>query len=107
MHAATLRQPLKTTLRVSPLYYDRGQQVVHSGLSYWVEGRGSIIFNRGRSVASWTFTGRVFVTRRLKLRYFSLRQIVGYEQKCDYTDLRGRFELSHKTNRKYLIFHTM
>ena len=60
MHAATLRQPLKTTLRVSPLYYDRGQQVVHSGLSYWVEGRGSIIFNRGRSVASWTFTGRVF-----------------------------------------------
>ena len=28
MHAATLLQPLKTTLRVSPLYYDRGQQVV-------------------------------------------------------------------------------
>ena len=40
MHAATLLQPLKTTLRVSPLYYDRGQQVVHSGLSYWVEGCG-------------------------------------------------------------------
>ena len=40
MHAATLLQPLKTTLRVSPLYYDSGQQVVHSGLSYWVEGRG-------------------------------------------------------------------
>ena len=40
MHAATLLQPLKTTLRISPLYYDRGQQVVHSGLSYWVEGRG-------------------------------------------------------------------
>ena len=62
MHAATLLQPLKTTLRVSPLYYDRGQQAVHSGLSYWVEGHVavSIIFNRGRSVASWTFTGRVF-----------------------------------------------
>ena len=25
MHAATLLQPLKTTLRVSPLYYDNGQ----------------------------------------------------------------------------------
>ena len=23
---------------------------------------GSIIFNRGRSVASWTFTGRVFIS---------------------------------------------
>ena len=31
---------VEKTLRVSPLYYDRGQQVVHSGLSYWVEGRG-------------------------------------------------------------------
>ena len=40
MHAATLLQPLKTTLQVSHLYYDRGQQVVYSGLSYWVEGRG-------------------------------------------------------------------
>ena len=40
MHAATLLQPLKTTLQVSPLFYDRGQHVVHSGLSYWVEGRG-------------------------------------------------------------------
>ena len=49
----------------------------------------------------------IYVTERGKLRYFSLWQIVGYEQKCDYTDLRGRFELSHKTNRKYLIFHTM
>ena len=59
MHAATLLQPLKTTQRVSPLYYDRGQQVVHPGLSYWVRDAESIIFNRGRSVASWTFTGRV------------------------------------------------
>ena len=40
MHAATLLPPLKTTLRVSTLYYDRGQQVVHSDLRYWVEGRG-------------------------------------------------------------------
>ena len=37
MHAATLLQPLKTTPRVSQLYYDRGQQVVYS---YWVEVRG-------------------------------------------------------------------
>ena len=41
MHAATQLQPLKTTLRVSPLYYDSGQQVVNSGLIYWVEGRGA------------------------------------------------------------------
>ena len=26
-------------IKVSPLYYDREQQVVHSGISYWVEGR--------------------------------------------------------------------
>ena len=44
------------TLRLSPLYYDRGQQVAHSGRPH-VE---SIIFNRGRSVAMLTFTGRVF-----------------------------------------------
>ena len=43
-------------LRLSPLYYDRGQQVAHSGRPH-VE---SIIFNRGRSVVTWTFTGRVF-----------------------------------------------
>ena len=43
-------------LRLSPLYYDRGQQVAHSG---WPHAE-SIIFNRGRSVAMWTFTGRVF-----------------------------------------------
>ena len=36
MRLRTLLQPLKTTLRVSPSYYDREQQVVHSGLSYWV-----------------------------------------------------------------------
>ena len=40
MHAATLLQPWKTTVRVSPLYYDMGQQVVNSSLGYWVEGRG-------------------------------------------------------------------
>ena len=43
-------------LRLSPLYYDRGQQVAHSGGPH----TESIIFNRGRSVAMWTFTGRVF-----------------------------------------------
>ena len=43
-------------LRLSPLYYDRGQQVAHSGRPH----AESIIFNRGRSVAMWTFTGRVF-----------------------------------------------
>ena len=40
----------------SSLYYDRGQQVAHSGRPH----AESIIFNRGRSVAMWTFTGRVF-----------------------------------------------
>ena len=43
-------------LRRSPLYYDRGQQVAHSGRPH----AESLIFNRGRSVAMWTFTGRVF-----------------------------------------------
>ena len=43
-------------LRLIPLYYDRGQQVAHSGRPH----AESIIFNRGRSVALWTFTGRVF-----------------------------------------------
>ena len=43
-------------LRLSPLYYDGGQQVAHSGRPH----AKSIIFNRGRSVAMWTFTGRVF-----------------------------------------------
>ena len=43
-------------LRLSPLYYDRGQQVAHSGRRH----AESIIFNRGRSIAMWTFTGRVF-----------------------------------------------
>ena len=67
MHAATLiLQPLKQALRVrvamrvSPLYYDSGPQVAHSGWGYWVVDADTIIFNRGRSVASWTFTGRVF-----------------------------------------------
>ena len=43
-------------LRLSPLYYDRGQQVAHRSRPH----AESIIFNRGRSVAMWTFTGRVF-----------------------------------------------
>ena len=43
-------------LRLSPLYYDRGQQVAHNGLPH----AESIIFKTGRSVAMWTFTGRVF-----------------------------------------------
>ena len=60
MHAATLLQPLKTTLRVSPLCYDRGQQVVHSASATGLRDAESIIFNRGRSATSWTFTGRVF-----------------------------------------------
>ena len=38
-------------MRVSPLYYDRGQQVAHSAGLWDAE---SIICNRGRSVASWT-----------------------------------------------------
>ena len=43
-------------LRLSPIYYDRGQQVAHSSRPH----AESIIFNRGRSVAMWTFTGKVF-----------------------------------------------
>ena len=54
MHAATLLQPLKTTLRVGPLYYDRGQQVAHSAGLWDAE---SIIFNRGRSVADFPRVG--------------------------------------------------
>ena len=46
----------KGALRLSPLYYDREQQVAHSGRPH----AESIILNRGRSVAMWTFTGRVF-----------------------------------------------
>ena len=38
----------------SPLYYDRGQQVAQSAGLWDAE---SIIYNRGRSVASWTLYG--------------------------------------------------
>ena len=50
-------QPLTTEHCCSVHYnYDRGQQVAHSGGPH----AESIILNRGRSVAMWTFTGRVF-----------------------------------------------
>ena len=58
MHAATAPAAVANKeMRVSPLYYDRGQQVAHSAGLWDAE---YIIFKRGRSVASWTFTGRVF-----------------------------------------------
>ena len=36
MHAATVLQPLRTSTAVSPLYYDRGQQVAQ-----WPPGCGT------------------------------------------------------------------
>ena len=43
----------------------------------------SIIFNRGRSVASWTFTGRVFhhaqrPVERATHSYYCFRTCIGY-----------------------------
>ena len=75
MHAATLLQPLKTTLRVGPLYYDRGQQVAHSAGLWDAE---SIIFNRGRSVARRGLsTGRVFHPATVSSRDPSTRPLDG------------------------------
>ena len=55
MHAATAPAAVANKeMRVSPLYYDRGQQVAHSAGLWDAE---SIIFNRGRSVVSWTLYG--------------------------------------------------
>ena len=55
MHAATAPAAVANKeMRVSPLYYDMGQQVAHSAGLWDAE---SIIFNRGRSVASWTLYG--------------------------------------------------
>ena len=55
MHAATAPAAVANKeMQVSPLYYDRGQQVAHSAGLWDAE---SIIFNRGRSVTSWTLYG--------------------------------------------------
>ena len=55
MHAATAPAAVANKeMRVSPLYYDRGNQVAHSDGLWDTE---SIILNRGRSVASWTLNG--------------------------------------------------
>ena len=55
MHAATAPAGVANKeIRVSPLYYDRGQQVAHSAGLWDAE---CIILNRGRSVASWTLYG--------------------------------------------------
>ena len=52
MHAATAPAAVANReMRVSPLYYDRGQQVARSAGLWDAE---SIQFNRGRGVASWT-----------------------------------------------------
>ena len=51
-------------LRVSPLYYDRGQHVAHSDLSCWVVGAEPIIFNSSRR---FTFTGSCSATHGLLL----------------------------------------
>ena len=55
MHAATAHAAVANKeMRVSPLYYYRGQQVAHSAGLWDAE---CIIFNRGRRVASWTLYG--------------------------------------------------
>ena len=55
MHAATAAAAVANKqMRVSPLYYDRGQQVAYS-VGLW--DAQFIIFNRGRSIASWTLYG--------------------------------------------------
>ena len=55
MHAATAPAAVANKeMWVSPLYYDRGHQVAHSAGLWDAE---SIIFNRGRSVASWALDG--------------------------------------------------
>ena len=55
MHGATAPAAVANKeMRVSPLYYDRGQEVAHSAGLWDAE---SIIFIRGRSVASWTLYG--------------------------------------------------
>ena len=60
MHAATLLQPLKSTPQVTPLYYDLGDRLCTVASATGLRDAESIIFNRGCSFASWTFTGRVF-----------------------------------------------
>ena len=55
MHAASAPAAVANIeMWVSPLYYDRGQQAAHSA-GLW--DAKSIIFNSGRSVASWTLCG--------------------------------------------------
>ena len=55
MHAATAPAAVANKeMRVSPLYYDRVQQVAHRAGLWDTE---SIIYNRGRSVASWILYG--------------------------------------------------
>ena len=66
MHAATLRlQPLKTSSAGAGQSIIKKITIGDRRLCTVAEATGlwdavSIIFNRGRSVASWTFTGRVF-----------------------------------------------
>ena len=60
MHAATLLQPLKTTLRSVHYIAIGGSRLCTVASATGLSDVESIIFNRGRSVASWTFTGRVF-----------------------------------------------
>ena len=55
MHAATAPAAVANKeIWVSPLYYDRGQQVAHSAELWDSE---SIIFNRGRSIADFVRVG--------------------------------------------------
>ena len=59
MHAATAPAAVANKeMRVSPLYYDRGQQVVHSAGLWDAE---SITFNS--SIASWTLYGQGISSR--------------------------------------------
>ena len=58
MHAATAPAAVANKeMRVSPLYYDRGQQVAHSTGLWDAE---SIIFNRDAASRHGLCTGRVF-----------------------------------------------
>ena len=65
MHAATLLQPLKTSTAGQSIILRLGTSccahAVVSATGLW--DAESIIFNRGHSVALWTFTGRVFSSR--------------------------------------------
>ena len=69
-------------LRLSPFYYDRGQQVAHSSRPH----AESI----GRSVAMWTFTGRIPLNGRRPLNGHPPSPLLySWAQERVHTGLRG------------------